>query len=174
MLANIIAPLGHSKFVNDIKDLGQDITDVLKKDLDTLPADAAPKFAAGMLYGYTDGTVDKRDYILGCNHTGPYVRHQLNKAFEAYVAGDDAKGNKHMLKAEPFWRLSMVTCWKTNKYFTKMDHEKDAFLKRDDYADVVQANYEANKDYIIQIMPCFVVMKLHRPAVVWGFALQTW
>ena len=158
MLANIFAPLGQYMIVDDIMDLGKDIVETIKKQ-DSLPVDAPPQFAAGLLYGYTDQTVDKRDYILGCNHTGPYVRHQLGKAFEAYLVGDDAKGNKHMQRAEPFWRLSMVTCFKTNKYFNKIDHEKDAFLAREDFSDVVQDNYTKNKDYIDSQ---------------WSQALKTW
>ena len=55
-----------------------------------------------------------------------------------------------MSTAEPFWRLSMVTCWKTNKYFNRMHkHERD-FLARDDWKDLVKSNYSANQAYIDQ------------------------
>ena len=92
MLANIFGPLGHSKFADVIKDKVSEFNKVLN-EFNDIPDEAAAQFASGMLYGFSKGTIDERDYILGCAWSCPIVKRNLGKAFEAYNAGDDEGGN---------------------------------------------------------------------------------
>ena len=95
---------------------------------DALPSDTTAQFSAGLLYAWSGQTVDQRDYLVGCTLEIPRVKRQLGKAFDDYNAGDDRAGNQHMKKATPWWRLQMVTCWKTTKYFNKIDEALDTFF----------------------------------------------
>ena len=151
MLSEILSTLqtdqGH--FLDRVVDFATEAQEIFEL-ADELPGDAAAQFAAGLLYGNSQGTIDKRDYIVGCTWGNYFRDRKLAKAFTKYNEGDIAKGNRAMDKAEPWWRLSMLTCWETNHYFRAMNKAKEAFLARDDYQEVAQANYEANKAYVDQ------------------------
>ena len=69
--------------------------------MDSLPADTAAQFSAGLLYGWSVGVIDERDYIVGCTFECPYVKKQLSKAFDDYNDGDYKNGNKHMMRTQP-------------------------------------------------------------------------
>ena len=120
------------------------------KDSNKLEDDATIQFAAGLLYGASKGTIDKRDYLLDCSYETRIAKRQLYKAFEDYNAGKHEEGNKHMKKATPWWRLQMVTCWKTTKYFNKIDEALDTFFAKDDWSDIVSDNYSTSQAVIDQ------------------------
>ena len=65
MLAQLFAPLGASNFVESIKDFKSDFVQVFE-EMDGVSKDAGAQFNSGLLYGDSKGTVDMRDYILGC------------------------------------------------------------------------------------------------------------
>mmetsp|Transcript_1247 Transcript_1247/g.1653 ORF Transcript_1247/g.1653 Transcript_1247/m.1653 type:complete len:181 (-) Transcript_1247:188-730(-) len=141
-----------------IEEMGSELDHIIH-EMNDLPDDAAAQWAAGLLYGASKGTIDKRDYIVGCSWSSPIVKRQLTKAYDHYEAGEHQEGNKHMKKAEPWWRLSMATCWKTNKHFNRMHRAKNEFFNRDDWKDIVQGNYDENRDYIDQQ---------------WAYSLKSW
>lgn len=120
MLAKILgaATVGH-KF-QETREAHKDFHESFEVATAALPEDAQAQFASGLLYGASKGTVDERDYIVGCTHYCPWVSRQLRKAFEDYNAGDDKHGNRHMSRAEPWWRLSMIGCHETNHYFSDL------------------------------------------------------
>ena len=155
-----IEEFGHKidELAPKIEKAGEQVQTVLD-EMNGLPKDAPAQFAAGVLYGASNGTIDERDYILGCTWSNPILRRHLNKAFKNYNAGKDQKGNKQMQKAEPWFSASMITCWKTAKYFRRIDDAMDKFFAREDWNTVVQDNYSANQDYIDQQ---------------WGYTLKTW
>ena len=102
--------------------------DEMHQHFHPLPKDTTKQFAAGFLYGASNGTIDQRDYILDCAWNCWWVSRSLNKAFEDYNAGDIQEGNKHMMKAEPFWRLSMLKCHETNADFRALAHAQNSFM----------------------------------------------
>ena len=83
----------------------------------------------------------------------------MNAAFTNYNAGDDRKGNKQLHRAEPFFRATMIPCYKTWGYFHEMHHEQKQFLHRDDWRQIARDNYNSNKDYVDQQ---------------WQFCLDSW
>ena len=113
-----------------------------------LGENAASQFAAGFLYGWTEGTVDERDYIVGCARDSWIVDSQLEQAWDAYAAGDYAWGNDHINSAQPSWVASMVLCPKVYTDFLRIVAYKEKFFGRDDWEDVARANYQASKDYV--------------------------
>ncbi len=157
MLHHIVEALKDTKFGHHMHDKIHDFKEIMHAE--HLPDDATAQFASGLLYGASNGTIDERDYIVDCAWTCPVTNRLLSAAFTSYNAGEDRKGNKRMRRAEPFWRFSMLTCWETNHYFTRMDHNKDAFFARDDWKSIARDNYNANQDYVDQQ---------------WQFCLDSW
>ena len=98
------------------------------EDENRLPKDASAQWSAGFLYGASGRTIDQRDYILGCSKHCPIVDRKLSKAWAAYENGNYSRANKKMESARLPWRLSMVTCWDTNKDFHRILDRVDTFL----------------------------------------------
>ena len=134
-----------------IDEMTEGIYDLMYTNVESdLPADATAQWSAGLLYGWTERRKDKRDYIVGCSEEWPRLNNSLNAAFDSFNADDVEAGNQQLADSRFFWRLSMWKCWKTNHKFSKKLHKMDHFYARDDASDIIEANYNANKDSIDQ------------------------
>ena len=127
-----------------------------------LPQNATSQFAAGYLYGWTMHTQEKRDYLLNCTNESDEVRSDLYDAFTAYnlnTTDSIKQGNADMQKARPQWMTDMKDCDDTNKFFTNIGNELDAFFNKSDWNDTISENYANNKKNV---------------DLWWGYCLQQW
>ena len=80
MLANLLAET-HQAMVTEVKDHFPSWF-----NSSDLPEDATAQFAAGILYGESEGGIDQRDYIVGCSSHHDNLDSMLEDVFTDYEA----------------------------------------------------------------------------------------
>ena len=68
-------------------------------------------------------------------------------------------GNKAIRDTEPYYRDSMAACDETNAFFEAMAETAHDFFDTDGWEDIVEANYNKNKDLI---------------DMQWGYGMTSW
>ena len=120
-----------------------------QKDLG-LPDDAVAQWTAGLLYGLSGRTEDKRDKLVKCMKHCPFTARRFGKAYQSYNDGKLAKGNQKLWRTTPFWFGTMIRCGSTALDLAAFEWTAAKFNWRSDSEDVARANYEANKARVDQ------------------------
>ncbi len=103
--------------------VGKDMHEMMT-DVNGLGSEDSAQFSAGFLYGWSNGTVDERDYIVGCYDENKLANFNLVHGFANYEIGEIDAGNWYMDSYLPWTKWAMRSCSDTRKYFRQIGKQK--------------------------------------------------
>ena len=151
MLPNVITQIETATHIAIDAVLRHDFVGEAEKKTDLVLGDSA-QFAAGLLYAYSNQTVDARDYLVKCSTQVNKLDNKLEKAFTSYTAEDYHMGNYAFRKMEDPFRRSMVDCHDTNQYFEEIASTAHTFFEQYVWREIMKENYAAEQALVDQYM----------------------
>ena len=151
MLANILTEISQAVPVTDTTqefNLVEKMFGTQNDVVVVMETDDSAYFAAGFMYAYTSQTKDLSSVLVDCSAQVDQLDLRLTRQFKRYSFENYAGGNKAIRNAEANWRESMVDCTETNFLFEEIAGETHAFFEQDDWKNVLETNYQAQKEVI--------------------------